>query len=84
MENICKKALFIKNPSFVIRILAAGTLDEFAGYWMSYHYKKVYNEIQQGRVAVLDSGVSTELERQGAPMLAMIWVTFGRELWKKK
>ena len=57
----------------MIRILAAGTLVEFAGYWMSYYYKKLYSEIQQGRVAVLDSGVSTELERQGAPMQDSQW-----------
>ena len=68
-----QKALFIKNPSCVIRISVAGTLVDFAGYWMSSHYKTLYNEIQQGRVAVLDSGVSTELERQGAPMKDSQW-----------
>ena len=57
----------------MITILAGGTLVELAGYRMSNHYKKLYNEIQQGRAAVLDSGVSTELERQGAPMQDSQW-----------
>ena len=57
----------------MINLITARTLVEFAGYWMSYQYKKLYNEIQQGRVAVLDSGVSTELERQGAPMQDSQW-----------
>ena len=67
------KALFIKNPSCVISCSKAGTSSEFKGYQMSYHYKKLYNEIQQGRAAVLDSGVSTELELQGAPMQDSQW-----------
>ena len=62
------KASFIKNPSCVISSVTARASSEFAGYQMSYHYKKLYNKIKQGQTAVLDSGVSTELERQGAPM----------------
>ena len=31
-----------------------------------FSVSKVFQEIKEGRTAILDSGVSTELERQGA------------------
>ena len=40
---------------------------------MPDRYQKFYKEIQKGRKAVLDSGVSTELERQGAAMQDSQW-----------
>ena len=40
---------------------------------MSNRYKKFYEKIHKNRNAVLDSGVSTELERQGAPMNDTQW-----------
>ena len=40
---------------------------------MPDRYQKFYKEIQKGRKAVLDSGVSTELERQGASMQDSQW-----------
>ena len=43
------------------------------GVWMSSRYQKFFQEIKGGRTAILDSGVSTELERQGAPMLDTHW-----------
>ena len=57
----------------MLSFCTARTSNEFAGYQMSYNYKKLYNEILQGRAVVLDSGVSTELERQGAPMQDSQW-----------
>ena len=43
------------------------------GVWMSSRYQKFFQEIKEGRTAILDSGVSTELERQGAPMRDTQW-----------
>ena len=43
------------------------------GVWMSSRYQKFFQEIKGGRTAILDSGVSTELERQGAPMRDSHW-----------
>ena len=43
------------------------------GVWMSSRYQKFFQEIKEGRTAILDSGVSTELERQGAPMGDTHW-----------
>ena len=40
---------------------------------MSSRYQKFFQEIKGGRTAILDSGVSTELERQGAPMRDTHW-----------
>ena len=40
---------------------------------MSDRYKEFYKKIQNNRNAILDSGVSTELERQGAPMQNSQW-----------
>ena len=40
---------------------------------MSSRYQKFFQEIKEGRTAILDSGVSTELERQGAPMRDTHW-----------
>ena len=40
---------------------------------MSDRYKEFCKKIQNNRNAVLDSGVSTELERQGAPMQNSQW-----------
>ena len=49
------------------------TLYRFMGVWMSSRYQKFFQEIKGGRTAILDSGVSTELERQGAPMRGTHW-----------
>ena len=35
--------------------------------------KSFFKKLKEGRTAILDSGVSTELERQGAPMLDTHW-----------
>jgi len=67
------KALFIKSPNRVIIARSYRTLNEIVSYQMSHHYENLYNEIRQGQTAVLDSGVSTELERQGAPMQDSQW-----------
>ena len=40
---------------------------------MSYRYKEFFTKIQKSSNAILDSGVSTELERQGAPMQDSQW-----------
>ena len=40
---------------------------------MSSRYQKFFQQIKEGRTAILDSGVSTELERQGAPMQDTHW-----------
>ena len=40
---------------------------------MSSKYEKFFQEIKEGRTAILDSGISTELERQGAPMQETHW-----------
>ena len=40
---------------------------------MSSRYQKFFQQIKEGRTAILDSGVSTELERQGAPMRDSHW-----------
>ena len=46
---------------------------KFKGVRMSSRYQKFFQEIKEGRTAILDSGVSTELERQGAPMQDTHW-----------
>ena len=40
---------------------------------MSTRYETLVSKIHSGQVAILDSGISTELERRGATMDDQVW-----------
>ena len=43
---------------------------------MTARYEKLWTAVRNGGIALLDGGVSTELERRGAPMKGGIWSGF--------
>ena len=40
---------------------------------MNTRYEALLSKIHSGQMAILDSGISTELERRGATMDAPVW-----------